>query len=145
MQAINDDAAVTQARQDLTAAQETHTEEAKLRFELPAAQQQELQHIVSTVFQTACQQLERDHEGLIDSDKENSRVLNNRQVLVHLLGSASCATMETRLHCATLQLSFLTHLICIDVSLAILATTSSTPRQVCLLQHACAEESYQKI
>lgn len=85
MQAANDSAAVTEARKDFAAAKQTYLEEAKLRYQLPVPQQQELHHIICTVFQTACRQLEHDHEGLIESDKENSRVLNNRQVLIAVL------------------------------------------------------------
>ena len=37
-----------------------------------------LQQIIITVFQAACRHLELDHAALIEVDKENSRVLNNR-------------------------------------------------------------------
>lgn len=82
MQAASDAATAFAARQSFADAKQTYLEEAKLRFNLPAAQQQELQVIVNAVFQAACRQLEHDHQGLLESDKENSRVLNNRQVLL---------------------------------------------------------------
>ena len=79
MQAADDSAAVIDARKACVAAKQTYMEEAQLRFKLPPAQQQELQQLILTVFQAACKQLEQDHAGLIEVDKENARVLNNRQ------------------------------------------------------------------
>lgn len=55
---------------------------------LPSAKQLDFCLTVARVFGTACQQLESDHKGLIDADKENSRVLNNRQVLHKLVINA---------------------------------------------------------
>lgn len=78
MQAPSGSATVINAKQAYAAAKETYLEQAQLRFTLPAAQQQELQQVITTVFQAACRQLEQDHEALIEVDKENSRVLNNR-------------------------------------------------------------------
>ncbi|KAL0026394.1 hypothetical protein WJX79_005678 [Trebouxia sp. C0005] len=52
--------------------------ETEQRFVLSSAKQQDFCLTVAKVFGTACQQLEVDHKGLIDADKENSRVLNNR-------------------------------------------------------------------
>ena len=78
MQADSGSAAVMNAKQAYAAAKEIYLEEAQQHFRLPAAQQQELQQIVTSVFQAACRQLEQDHAALIDVDKENSRVLNNR-------------------------------------------------------------------
>jgi len=62
--------------------------ETEQRFVLPSAKQQDFCQTVARVFGTACQQLESDHKGLIDADKENSRVLNNRQVLHELESNA---------------------------------------------------------
>ena len=78
MQAFSASATLINAKQAYTAAKESYLEQAQLRFKLPAAQQQELQQVITTVFQAACRQLEQDHEALIEVDKENSRVLNNR-------------------------------------------------------------------
>lgn len=78
MQADCDSAAVINAKQAYAAAKKTYLEEAQQHFKLPAAQQQELQQIIITVFQAACRHLELDHAALIEVDKENSRVLNNR-------------------------------------------------------------------
>ena len=78
MQADGGSAAVTNAKQAYAAAKETYLEEAQRHYKLPAAQQQELQHIMITVFRAACRQLEQDHAALIEVDKENSRILNNR-------------------------------------------------------------------
>ena len=81
MQAADDSAAVLEARKAFAVAKQMYMEEAQLRFTMPAAQQQELHQLILTVFQAACKQLEQDHAGLIEVDKENARVLNNRQVL----------------------------------------------------------------
>ncbi len=62
--------------------------EIEQRFVLPSAKQQDFCLTVARVFGTACQQLELDHKGLIDADKENSRVLNNRQGLHKLVSNA---------------------------------------------------------
>lgn len=62
--------------------------ETEQRFVLPSAKQKDFCLTVEKVFETACQQLELDHKGLIDADKENSRVLNNRQVLHKLMFNA---------------------------------------------------------
>jgi len=62
--------------------------ETEQRFVLPSAKQQDFCLTVARAFGTACQQLESDHKGLIDADKENSRVLNNRQVLHELESNA---------------------------------------------------------
>lgn len=62
--------------------------ETEQRFVLSSAKQQDFCLTVAKVFGTACQQLEVDHKGLIDADKENSRVLNNRQVLHKLVSNA---------------------------------------------------------
>lgn len=78
MQADSGSAAVIDAKQAYAAAKETYLEEAQRHFRLPAAHQQELQQIITSVFQAACRQLEQDHAALIEFDKENSRVLNNR-------------------------------------------------------------------
>ena len=47
-----------------------------------------------TVYGSACQQLERDHAALLAADRENSRVLNNRQA-VSPLGTCSCTRQQT--------------------------------------------------
>ncbi len=73
-------AAVTDAQNNYAAAKAAYLAEAEQRFMLPAAQQQVFLQTVTNVLKTACHQLEQDHKGLIDADKENSRVLNNRQV-----------------------------------------------------------------
>ena len=75
-------AAAGNAQNELAAARAAYLAEAQQRFVLPAAQQQEFRQTVMYTFQAACQQLEHDHDGLIEADKENSRVLNNRQVLL---------------------------------------------------------------
>ena len=79
MQAADDSAAVLEASKAFAAAKQMYMEEGQLRFTMPAAQQQELHQLILTVFQAACKQLEQDHAGLIEVDKENARVLNNRQ------------------------------------------------------------------
>ena len=47
-----------------------------------------------TVYGSACQQLERDHAALLAADRENSRVLNNRQA-VSPLGTCSFTRQQT--------------------------------------------------
>lgn len=79
LQGADDSAAVSEARKAFAAAKQTYMEEAQLRFRMPDAQQQELHQVILTAFQAACKQLEQDHAGLIEVDKENARVLNNRQ------------------------------------------------------------------
>lgn len=79
MQGADDSAAFMEARKAFAAAKQTYMEEAQLRFRMPDAQQQEVHQVILTVFQAACKQLEQDHAGLIEVDKENARVLNNRQ------------------------------------------------------------------
>lgn len=100
MQAASNSGAVLDAKEAYAAAKQTYLEEAQQRFTLPAAQQHELQQVVTTVFQTACRQLEQDHAGLIEVDKENSRVLNNRQV-PHV--ACSCFTCHIHMSYLTMQ------------------------------------------
>lgn len=67
------------------AARASYTAELRRRFALPSSQQLAFRHSIYTLFDSACQQLERDHAALIDADRENSRVLNNRQAQAPLL------------------------------------------------------------
>ncbi|KAL3151997.1 hypothetical protein ABBQ32_001118 [Trebouxia sp. C0010 RCD-2024] len=84
----DDSAAFMEARKAFAAAKQTYMEEAQLRFRMPDAQQQEVHQVILTVFQAACKQLEQDHAGLIEVDKENARVLNNRGELPEDMSSA---------------------------------------------------------
>ena len=70
------------AQSDFTAAKAEYLAELQQHFVLPATQQKQFLDAVVGVFQAACIQLENDHTGLIDADKENSRVLNNRHGLL---------------------------------------------------------------
>lgn len=65
------------------AAQASYTAELQQRFALASSQQLLFRQIMFTVYDSACQQLERDHAALLAADRENSRVLNNRQAVCH--------------------------------------------------------------
>lgn len=96
--------AIQEEQHEVAAAKEAYLAEEQQRFVLPATQQKAFLNTVMDVFQAACLQLEHDHAGLIDADKENSRVLNNRcanlckALLAALLsGNAQCHHFA---HCA---------------------------------------------
>lgn len=88
-------------------AQATYTLELQQRFTVPDNQQLLCRQIMFTVYHTSCQQLERDHAALLAADRENSRILNNRQVP---LASASQKTHSTMLYSACQLLSLNTNL-----------------------------------
>ena len=82
------DGSTAKGKHAFATAKAEYLAETEQRFVLPSAKQQDFCLTVARVFGTACQQLELDHKGLIDADKENSRVLNNRQVLHKLVSNA---------------------------------------------------------
>ncbi|DBA81963.1 TPA: hypothetical protein ACH3X1_007672 [Trebouxia sp. C0004] len=85
----NDASTATKGGHDaLATAKDEYLAESEQRFVLPSAKQQDFCLTVAKVFGTACQQLELDHKGLIDADKENARVLNNRGELPEDMSAA---------------------------------------------------------
>ena len=82
VQAANRNSVAQEAVNEFALAREQYLAEVQQHFALPAIQQKNFLDIVMGVFQAACLQLEHDHAGLIHTDKENSRVLNNRQVTI---------------------------------------------------------------
>ena len=61
-------------------AQPNYASELQQRFALPSSQQAMFRQIMFAVYDSACQQLERDHASLLAVGRENSRILNNRSV-----------------------------------------------------------------
>lgn len=96
MQEVDGSSAAKEAQTAFAAAKADYLAEVQQRFVLPSAQQQHMCQVVTGVFETAYQQLELDHKSLIDADKENSRVLNNRQVLLILAAQHICASSHDR-------------------------------------------------
>ena len=96
MQEADGSTAVKEAQIAFAAAKADYHAEVQQRFVLPSAQQQHMCQVVTSVFETAYQQLELDHKSLIDADKENSRVLNNRQALLILAAQHICAGSHSR-------------------------------------------------